>query len=64
MMLSTLSSMSRVGARQMSKRFMSSMKLAPKKGFVKPEGPVCLLILDGVGLGDKDVRAIGLHLRL
>jgi len=46
--------MSRVGARQMSKRFMSSMKLAPKKGFVKPEGPVCLLILDGVGLGDKD----------
>ena len=32
-----------------------SMALPPKVGFVKPDGPVCLVILDGVGLGDMQV---------
>lgn len=28
----------------------SNMKLAPKQGFVKPDGPVSLIVLDGVGI--------------
>jgi len=35
------------------RRWSSSFQLSPKEGFVKPSGPVCLVILDGVGLGDQ-----------
>jgi len=46
------------GRRALLSTKRTSKTLAPKSGFVKPDGPVCLVILDGVGLGDMQVRSL------
>ena len=43
---------------QKGSRYKSSFALGEKAGFVKPDGPVCLIILDGVGLGDMEVSIL------